>query len=408
MIAARSSNQFSKPVRVGSGAFCERNLQLQMRESKTERTRLCVANCRLFETKRKPHLQGAAKSNEVEIVQVLSQPRRGSLFANSLGIRNRYEFGYGGSAQSARPRAGCWRALPLGLGLRQRATDENQKGGCCSEDAEKDVRSRVEIVENLRCAGLITSTVKSQDGTQFVIRIGATDDRLEKHAEYIKLQLPTIIPREPGDTSTEEILGDYSAFVSAATDPRKRALFPKVFPSYCRQELIRDIIETRMLRYPGKYPGYDRGANIDINKNIAQGKILQCFPLHDQATVDELMDTWAKAPLKVQPIDRVREYFGEKIALYFSFIGFYTTRLWIPAFIGIGVYILQSVLRVVDTYITPSSCLMILYSCCSTLKHNAAQALHWNVLGYEERDVRGPVPLRAALAYAVQALTEDE
>jgi hypothetical protein len=36
-----------------------------------------------------------------------------------------------------------------------------------------------------------------------------------------------------------------------------------------------------------------------------------------------------------------RRYFGEKIALYFVWLGYYTTMLWIPALIGIILTITQ-------------------------------------------------------------------
>ena len=34
------------------------------------------------------------------------------------------------------------------------------------------------------------------------------------------------------------------------------------------------------------------------------------------------------------PIDTMRDYFGEKIALYFNFLCFYTRELWYMAIIG--------------------------------------------------------------------------
>ena len=36
-----------------------------------------------------------------------------------------------------------------------------------------------------------------------------------------------------------------------------------------------------------------------------------------------------------QPLGNIREYFGEKVALYFSWLGFYTVYLLFPAFFGV-------------------------------------------------------------------------
>ncbi len=43
--------------------------------------------------------------------------------------------------------------------------------------------------------------------------------------------------------------------------------------------------------------------------------------------------------LKLQPLDAVRDYYGVKIALYFAWLGFYTTLLVPPALAGLLVFI---------------------------------------------------------------------
>jgi len=41
------------------------------------------------------------------------------------------------------------------------------------------------------------------------------------------------------------------------------------------------------------------------------------------------------------PVSLIRNYFGEKIALYFGFLSFYTYMLIIPSLLGIGVFVIQ-------------------------------------------------------------------
>jgi anoctamin-10/anoctamin-7 len=64
--------------------------------------------------------------------------------------------------------------------------------------------------------------------------------------------------------------------------------------------------------------------------------MLGCFALHDYEKLYEVSTQWL--PFSVlpwdQPFDLMREYFGEKIALYFVFMGHYTYWLMAPAFIG--------------------------------------------------------------------------
>ena len=47
---------------------------------------------------------------------------------------------------------------------------------------------------------------------------------------------------------------------------------------------------------------------------------------------------WSKWT-KYQPLDNVREYFGEKIALYFAWLGFYTGWLIPPSVVGMLIFI---------------------------------------------------------------------
>ena len=53
-----------------------------------------------------------------------------------------------------------------------------------------------------------------------------------------------------------------------------------------------------------------------------------------------LFHEWAsfKKIFKLQPLDAVRDYFGVKIALYFAWLGFYTTLLIPPSIVGFLVF----------------------------------------------------------------------
>ncbi|XP_077400619.1 anoctamin-2b isoform X4 [Vanacampus margaritifer] len=101
---------------------------------------------------------------------------------------------------------------------------------------------------------------------------------------------------------------------------------------------------------------------IGITTLIAKGVYDAAFPLHDgdyNATghPDErndrqvLHEEWARysAFYKYQPIDLVRKYFGEKIGLYFAWLGVYT-QLLVPASI-VGIIVFGYGVATVDTNI---------------------------------------------------------
>ncbi|XP_051917124.1 anoctamin-9 isoform X1 [Hippocampus zosterae] len=65
------------------------------------------------------------------------------------------------------------------------------------------------------------------------------------------------------------------------------------------------------------------------------------FCLHEKKKQRELTESWARwtACFQGQPITAVRNYFGEKVALYYLWLGWYTYMLITPAAIGVIVFL---------------------------------------------------------------------
>ena len=63
--------------------------------------------------------------------------------------------------------------------------------------------------------------------------------------------------------------------------------------------------------------------------------------MKSKSTRQLLWDNWAnpKRFYLYQPIHLIREYFGEKLAFYFAWLGFYTTWLVLPSILGVFVFI---------------------------------------------------------------------
>ncbi|CAL8252608.1 unnamed protein product [Merluccius merluccius] len=72
----------------------------------------------------------------------------------------------------------------------------------------------------------------------------------------------------------------------------------------------------------------------------ARGVIRQVFPLHEQRILSQLMKSWVQAVCEKQPLDDICDYFGVKIAMYFAWLGFYTTSMLYPAVIGFVLWML--------------------------------------------------------------------
>jgi anoctamin-10/anoctamin-7 len=80
------------------------------------------------------------------------------------------------------------------------------------------------------------------------------------------------------------------------------------------------------------------GCGINLEKEKERKALLDYFPLHEEAAVEHIAAhilPWGVMPYKL-PIDDLRHYYGEKIALYFSFLAHYTHWLFIPSVLGLG------------------------------------------------------------------------
>ncbi|XP_076045880.1 anoctamin-10-like isoform X2 [Oratosquilla oratoria] len=90
----------------------------------------------------------------------------------------------------------------------------------------------------------------------------------------------------------------------------------------------------------GHVPGYDAitlypGQSL-VEVYTSEELITDIFPLHDRAALDALASKWYKGVLQAAPFEELRLYFGEAIAMYFSFLGYYTMGLALPALIGLA------------------------------------------------------------------------
>ncbi|XP_065300565.1 anoctamin-5-like [Dermacentor albipictus] len=95
----------------------------------------------------------------------------------------------------------------------------------------------------------------------------------------------------------------------------------------------------------------DKESQRGIHKLLNDDVYLEAYPLHDgpigRGSFDPLKEEpterrllyseWARpaAWYKQQPLGLIRRYFGEKTGLYFAWLGFYTSMLFLPAALGL-------------------------------------------------------------------------
>jgi hypothetical protein len=141
---------------------------------------------------------------------------------------------------------------------------------------------------------------------------------------------------------------------------------------------------------------------ISINKLLVLKAFKSWFPLHDQTILSDLKKRWVYYFFKNQPLNDVRDYFGAKIALYFCWLGHYTTWLWCPGILGLYVYI-QAILYSKANGINPPTfdsfwCVpfALFIAIWSTVyleywkRTQASKAYIWDTMGFEEAEQARP------------------
>ncbi|XP_054881404.1 anoctamin-1-like isoform X2 [Poeciliopsis prolifica] len=243
--------------------------------------------------------------------------------------------------------------------------------GCLGEtlNTQEDHKTfrREEFEKNLKEMGL--ELEKDEEamipGLGFV-KIHAPWNVLCREAELMKLKMPTKKVYEVKQSSN--VMKKISSLVNKVLEPlhpnveehhsknikhlshsfsrEKQHLFDlsdkdNFFDSKTRSSIVFEILKRTKCK--AKY-------SMGITSLLGSGVYSAAYPLHDGAIEEEsaepndrklLYEEWANYSVfyKYQPIGLVRKYFGEKIGLYFAWLGLYTQMLIPASLVGVIVFL---------------------------------------------------------------------
>uniref|UniRef100_A0A2K5I6M1 Anoctamin n=1 Tax=Colobus angolensis palliatus TaxID=336983 RepID=A0A2K5I6M1_COLAP len=204
-------------------------------------------------------------------------------------------------------------------------------------------------------------TLQNKSQGSIFVRIHAPWQVLAREAEFLKIKVPT--------KKTYEIKagGSIAKKFSAALQKLSSPLQPRV-PEHSNNKmknLSYPFSREKMYLYniQEKDTFFDNAtrsrivitifislSSVGINSLIANNIYEAAYPLHDgeyNSPEDDMNDRkllyqeWARYGVfyKFQPIDLIRKYFGEKIGLYFAWLGLYTSFLIPSSVIGVIVFL---------------------------------------------------------------------
>jgi hypothetical protein len=126
----------------------------------------------------------------------------------------------------------------------------------------------------------------------------------------------------------------------------------------------------------------------------ADERIKGYFNLHHPEKRKWLLKYWAGSYTSKQPIEDIREYFGEQIGLFFAFSGFIVTQLWVLAGLGIFLFAMGMIAYTESgSTLNPYMPLFALYVALWSINFSAAWKrtqlvlqYEWDLLDYEAPD----------------------
>ncbi|XP_012815382.1 anoctamin-6 isoform X3 [Xenopus tropicalis] len=242
--------------------------------------------------------------------------------------------------------------------------DETMKEHIAKKSFLKQKKKRQAYESNLIKSGLHLEATRSvSDGKIIFVKVHAPWEVLCTYAEVMHIKLPL----QPNDLRkhqsafncftkifrvSEDIIKPEQEFFTAPFEKDRIDDFyiqdKETFFTPATRSRIVHFILSRV-----EYAIKENVKKFGINKLLDSGIYKAAFPLHDcnfnAVSVDSrcpseryiLYKQWAHpfSILKFQPLDLVRKYYGEKVGIYFAWLGFYTRMLIVAAVVGVACFL---------------------------------------------------------------------
>eukprot|EP00929_Paragymnodinium_shiwhaense_P010239 TRINITY_DN1147_c0_g2_i1.p1 TRINITY_DN1147_c0_g2~~TRINITY_DN1147_c0_g2_i1.p1 ORF type:complete len:733 (-),score=206.42 TRINITY_DN1147_c0_g2_i1:354-2552(-) len=274
--------------------------------------------------------------------------------------------------EKAMPRADLCMVFPYKTDARIRYGDASQEEGSrglrAPSEAERHkmetwATKRHGTITALSDAGLILMLFYSRDRDEIFVRVAADEQHLRQVAEMKrhKLELkPQYLSafaeykndyagrRESNYSDRSVVSHLFKAHVDA-TDEDQGLRYPKpdaIFRVVDRIQLVDYIVRS----------SDHNCAGVDVGQLMHDKDVTHYFPMHENAKLRDLDKDWFSAFAWGTKIDKVRDYYGERIALYFLFISHLLKWLMLPAVAGFGLWFVDMIDGTPDNYTSLPLC----------------------------------------------------
>ncbi|NWT57596.1 ANO6 protein, partial [Erythrocercus mccallii] len=242
--------------------------------------------------------------------------------------------------------------------------DESKKMTHKRSDRKKQKRKRQVYESNLINSGLHLEATRSVlDEKLIFVKVHAPWEVLCTYAEVMHIKLPL----QHNDLKTRDSAFNWFSRLFRVDEniikPEQEFFTAPFLKEHLSNFYIQDkdtffnpATRSRIVYFILSRVEYATKNNVKkfgINKLLDTGIYKAAFPLHDSSfrhlSTDPncpserylLYREWAhpKNLFKLQPLDFIRKYYGEKIGIYFAWLGFYTNMLTVAAVVGVGCFL---------------------------------------------------------------------
>ncbi|XP_036619092.1 anoctamin-5 isoform X1 [Trichosurus vulpecula] len=235
------------------------------------------------------------------------------------------------------------------------------------QEGDKKTERRKEFENNLLKSGLELETEDkkdSEDGRTYFIKIHAPWEVLTTYAEVLNIKMPIQENDIPSSMENpfecmfglfrlpKEVMNpepDY--FTAPFSKERQELFFIQDENTFFSPSVRNRIVYYILSRCP--YGTEEGKKKFGIKRLLSNGTYTAAYPLHDcqywKKSKDQncgnerytLYTQWARFLrfYKEQPLDLIRRYYGERIGIYFAWLGFYTEMLFLAAVVGLICFI---------------------------------------------------------------------
>uniref|UniRef100_A0A671LFR7 Anoctamin n=1 Tax=Sinocyclocheilus anshuiensis TaxID=1608454 RepID=A0A671LFR7_9TELE len=236
--------------------------------------------------------------------------------------------------------------------------DGEKKQVCYCSFKRNCIRNRISYTSHTRL-----SLQESEDGRTYFLKIHVPWEVLATYADVLKIKVPfktnDITDKKDMPMSwlctpyrlPEHVMQPEPDYFTATFDKSKTDFFliedkETFFPPSTRNRIVYYILS----RCPYSKEDKDKKG---IKRLLNNGTYAAAFPLHDSRYWTRSRDAkceseryalykyWARFSrfYKEQPLNLIRKYYGEKIGIYFAWLGFYTEMLTYAAVVGLLCFI---------------------------------------------------------------------